>query len=88
MAVQDSAVASDRLTECTRSVQTQKARSMETCLQEWLNTGRLRVRKVSTHDNLADLMTKAMIREKLNKFGRALNLRVSLFTDLSRPVQQ
>ena len=28
-------------------------------VQEWLKTGRLRVRKVSTHDNLADLMTKA-----------------------------
>ena len=52
-------------------------------VQEWLKTGRLRVRKVSTHDNPADLMTKAMSREKLIKFGRALNLRGALFTDLS-----
>ena len=57
-------------------------------VQEWLKTGRPRVRKVSTHDNPADLMTKAMSREKLIKFGRALNLRGSLFTDLSRPAQQ
>ena len=43
-------------------------------VQEWLKTGRLRVRKGSTHDNPANLMTKAMSREKLIKFGRALNL--------------
>ena len=57
-------------------------------LQEWLETGRLRDRKVSSHDNPADLMTKAMTREKLIKFRRALNLPVSSFTDLSRPAQQ
>ena len=57
-------------------------------VQEWLETGRLRVHKVSTHDNPAALMTKAMCREKLIKFGRVLNLRGSLFTDLSRPAQQ
>ena len=57
-------------------------------VQEWLKTGRLRVRKVSTHDNAADLMTKAMSREKPIKLGQALNLRGSLFTDLSQPVQQ
>ena len=56
--------------------------------QEWLKTGRLRVRKVSTHDNPADLMTKDMTREKLIKFARSLNLRGSLFTDMSRPAQQ
>ena len=38
-------------------------------VQEWLKTGRLRVRKISTHDNPADLMIKAMSREKLIKFG-------------------
>ena len=38
-------------------------------VQEWLKKGRLRVRKLSTHDNPADLMTKAMSREKLIKFG-------------------
>ena len=43
--------------------------------------------KVSTHDSVADLMTKAMIREKLIKFGRALNLRGSFFTDLSQLAQ-
>ena len=53
-------------------------------VQEWLKTGRLRIRKVSTHDNPADLMTKAMNREKLIKFGRALNLRGAFFTDLSQ----
>ena len=50
-------------------------------------TGRLRIRKVSTHDNPADLMTKAMNREKLIKFGRALNLRGAFFTDLSHSAQ-
>ena len=53
-------------------------------VQEWLKTGRLRIRKVSTHENPADLMTKAMNREKLIKFGRALNLRGAFFTDLSQ----
>ena len=56
-------------------------------VQEWLKTGRLRIHKVSTHDNPADLMTKAMNREKLIKFGRALNLRGAFFTDLSHPAQ-
>ena len=56
-------------------------------VQEWLKTGRLRGRKVSTHDNPADLMTKAMSREQRIKFGRALNLRGAFFTDLSRPAQ-
>ena len=37
-------------------------------VQEWLKTGRLRIHKVS-------YMTKSMNREKLIKFGRALNLR-------------
>ena len=53
-------------------------------VQEWLKTGRLRVRKVSTLDNPADLMTKAMTREKQTNFGRALNLRGALLTDLSQ----
>ena len=56
-------------------------------VQEWLKTGRLRIHKISTHDNPADLMTKAMNREKLIKFGRALNLRGAFFTDLSHPAQ-
>ena len=56
-------------------------------MQECMNTGRLRINKVSTHDNPADLMTKAMIRENLIKFGRALNLRRSLFTDLGKLAQ-
>ena len=56
-------------------------------VQEWLKTGRLRVRKLSTHDNPADLMTKAMSREKLIKFGRALSLRAAFFTELSQPAQ-
>ena len=48
-------------------------------MHEWLTTGRLRIRIVSIHHNPDDLMTKAMIREKLIKFGRALNLRGSIF---------
>ena len=56
-------------------------------VQEWLKTGRLRIHKVSTHDNPADLMTKAMNREKLIKSGRALNLRGAFFTDLSQSAQ-
>ena len=56
-------------------------------VQEWLKTGRLRIHNVSTHDNPADLMTKAMNREKLIKFGRALNLRGAFFTDLSHSAQ-
>ena len=48
-------------------------------VQEKLKTGRLRVHKPSTHDNRADLMTKAMAREKLINLGRALNLRRSFF---------
>ena len=56
-------------------------------VQERLKAARLRIHKVSTHDNPADLMTKAMTREKLIKFGRALNLRGSFFTDLSQPTQ-
>ena len=48
-------------------------------VQAWLKKGRLRIHKVSTHDNPADFMIKAMTREKLIKFGRALNLR--FFTD-------
>ena len=56
-------------------------------VQEWLKTGRLRIHKVSTHDNPADLMTKAMNQEKLIKFGRALNLRAAFFTDLSHSAQ-
>ena len=57
-------------------------------VQEWLKTGRLRIHKVSTHDNPADLMTKAMNREKLIKFGRALTLRGAFFTDLSHSAQK
>ena len=56
-------------------------------VQVWLKTGRLRIHKVSTHDNPADLMTKAMNREILIKFGRALNLRRAFFTDLSHSAQ-
>ena len=56
-------------------------------VQEWLNTGRLRIHNVSTHDNPADLMTEPMTREKLIKLGRALNLRGSFFADLSHPAQ-
>ena len=52
-------------------------------VQEWLKTGRLRIHRVSTYDNPADLMTKAMTREKLIKYGRAVNLRGSCFTYLS-----
>ena len=37
---------------------------------------------MSTHDNPAHLMTKAMTRGNLIKFRRALNLRGSLFVDL------
>ena len=91
MAVQNSAAALDRLTERACGVQTQRAWQSEACRAgdaRRLKTGRLRVRKVSTPDNPADLMTKAMSREKLIKFGRALNLRGSLFADLSRPAQQ
>ena len=54
-------------------------------VHEWMKTGRFRIHKASTHDNLADLMTKAMNREKLTKFGRVLNLRGSFFTDLGQP---
>ena len=57
-------------------------------VQEWLKTGRLRVHKVSTHDNPTDLMTKAMSRrKKLIMFGRALNLRGAFFTELSQLAQ-
>ena len=56
-------------------------------VQEWLKTGQLRTHKVSTRDNPADLMTKAMTREKMIKFGRALNLRGSFFTDLDQLAQ-
>ena len=56
-------------------------------VQEWLKTGRLRIHKVSTRDNMADLGTKAMTRKKLIKFGRTLNLRGSFFTDLSQHAQ-
>ena len=56
-------------------------------VQEWLKTGRLRIHKVSTHDHRADLMTEAMVREKLIKFGRALKLRGSFFTDLGQLAQ-
>ena len=94
MAVKYSAAALDRLTERACSVQTQRTRpngtrgAEDAHSAEMAETGRLRVRKVSTHDIPADLMTKAMSREKLIKFGRALNLRGSLFTDLSRPAKQ
>ena len=53
-----------------------------------LKTGRLRIHKVPAHDNPADLMTKAMIREQLIKFGRAPSLRLSIFTDLGQPAQE
>ena len=56
-------------------------------VQEWLKTGRLRFHKVSTHDNPEDVITKAMTREKMIKFGRALNLRRSFFADLGQPAQ-
>ena len=39
---------------------------------------------VSTHDNPADLMTKAMTRENVIKFGRVRNLRGSSVTDLGQ----
>ena len=48
-------------------------------VQEWLKTGRLRVHKAWTHDNRADLMTKAMTRETLINLGRAVNLRGPFF---------
>ena len=38
------------------------------------DNGATRVHKGSTRDNPADFITKAMNREKLIKFGRALNL--------------
>ena len=80
MAVHNSFVASDRFTENTRGVQTQMACRMKhvelkvLAVQEWLKTGLLRLHKVSTHVNPADLMTEAMTREKQIKFGRASNM--------------
>ena len=68
MAVQNSTAASGRLTERTCGVQAKRA---------WVHTGRPRIHEVWTHDKPADFMTKAMTREKLIKFGRALNLRGS-----------
>ena len=51
-------------------------------VQDWLKTG-LRFHRVSTQDNPTDLMTKAMIRRE----RRSLNLRGSIFTDLSQLAQ-
>ena len=79
-------IATRRLKKPTRRMKHVELKML--AVQEWLKTGRLRVRKVSTHDNLANFMSKAMSREKLIKFGRALNLHGSFFTDLSRPAQQ
>ena len=64
-----------------RQKHNEKKLTEEECLK------RLRIHKVWTHDNLADLLTNAMSREKLIKFGRALNLRGSFFTDLGQPAQ-
>ena len=44
-------------------------------IQDWVKEGRLRIHKVSTHENPADLMTKELSVEKMTKFGRALGLR-------------
>ena len=49
--------------------------------------GKIRIHRVSTHDNPADLMIKAMTREKLIKFGGALNLQDPIFTDLGQRTQ-
>ena len=94
LARHDSTASSDRLTERTCGVQTKRPCRMKhielkmLTVQEWLKTGRLRIHKVSTHDNPADLLNKAMTREKLIKFGRALNLRGSFTIDLGQPAQQ
>eukprot|EP00959_Pyramimonas_sp_CCMP1952_P405677 8502456-Pyramimonas_sp.AAC.1 len=44
-------------------------------IQDWVKEGRLRIHKVSTHENPADLMTKELSVEKMTKFSRALGLR-------------
>ncbi|KZV87655.1 hypothetical protein EXIGLDRAFT_578125, partial [Exidia glandulosa HHB12029] len=40
-------------------------------------SGQVSVRYVSTHDQVADIMTKALSREKHQKFMRAMGLRAS-----------
>ena len=62
----------------------QSALAVVQAKRAWVQTGRPRIHEVWTHDNPADLMTKAMTREKLINFGRALNLRGSFFTDLGQ----
>ena len=44
-------------------------------VQDWAKEGRLRIRKVSAHENPADLMTKGLSVEKMTKLGRALGAR-------------
>lgn len=48
-------------------------------IQQWLAEGRLRINKVSTHLNEADLLTKGMTEAKMIRFGRMLGLRGSRF---------
>ena len=70
--------------ERARSLQTQRAGSNETRgAQDAHSAGMAKNGTTSSSQ-----MTKAMTREKLIKFGHALNLRGSPFADLSRPAQQ
>ena len=93
MAVQSSTAASEGLTERASGVQTTRTRSNETYRVENAHSARMAENGTTSNPqsidsrHLADLMTKAMNREKLIKFGRALNLRGAFFTDLSQPAK-
>ena len=50
-------------------------------IQEWIAQGRLKVNKVNTHLNCADLMTKSVPIQKQIRFGRVLGLRGKQFDD-------
>ena len=68
------------LAEYVSCMQTQSARTHGTHRVDDAHSarmtekGRLRIKKVSTHDNPEDLMTKAMSKDILRKLGRAPNL--------------
>ena len=78
MAVQDSTASPDRAS----SNETHRVEDAHSAGTTENGTGRFGIHKVSIHDN-----PKAMTREKLIKFGSALKLRGSVFTDLGQTAQ-
>ena len=93
MPVQNSTTALDRFTKCACSVQTKRTWQNETCRAEDAHSAGVTKNGTTASSQSVDSRQPGrshdMSQQKRIKFRRILNLRGSLFTDLSqRPVQQ